>query len=136
MSFAEQIRSLTLEADTTNSHNKTESRDEFEARIARLRDEKYTFLTDKYFEIIMRGITNAAKKGKHERFINFDRDDFKANCKGLGYPNQFQKAWLEELQKPDSKYLTRFNTTEVKISLEGITFDIWNNKAFTTVFKW
>ena len=136
MNFAEEIRTLTLEADTTNSHNKTESREEFEERIARLRDEKYTFLTDKYFEIIMRGIKNSAKKGKHERFINFDRDDFKANCKGLGYPNQFQKAWLEELQKPDSKYLTRFNTTEVKISLEGITFDIWNNKAFTTVFKW
>ena len=136
MNFAEEIRTLTLEADTTNSHNKTESREEFEERIARLRDEKYTFLTDKYFEIIMLGIKNSAKKGKHERFINFDRDDFKANCKGLGYPNQFQKAWLEELQKPDSKYLTRFNTTEVKISLEGITFDIWNNKAFTTVFKW
>tara|TARA_Y100000591_G_C21723762_1_gene640220 strand:- start:166 stop:576 length:411 start_codon:yes stop_codon:yes gene_type:complete len=136
MSFAEQIRSLTLEADTTNSHNKSESPEEFEARIARIRDEKYTFLTDKYFEIIMRGITNAAKSGKSARYINFDRNDFKANCKGLGYPNQFQKAWLEELQKPDSKYLTRFNTTEVKISLEGITFDIWNNKAFTTVFKW
>ena len=136
MSFAEQIRTLTLEADTTNSHNKSESREEFEARMARLRDEKYTFLTDKYFEIIMRGIKNSAKKGNRARYINFDRDDFKANCKGLGYPNQFQKTWLEELQKPDSKYLTRFNTTEVKISLEGITFDIWNNKAFTTVFKW
>ena len=136
MNFAEQMRNIAVEAEAINTKREEETQEELEKRMALIRDEKYTFLTKKYFDTILRGITNAAKKGKRERYINFDRDDFKANCKGLGYPSQFQRAWLEELQKPDSKYLEEFQTGDNKVSLEGIEFDIWNNKAYTTVFKW
>tara|TARA_X000000950_G_C13675012_1_gene561541 strand:- start:288 stop:698 length:411 start_codon:yes stop_codon:yes gene_type:complete len=136
MNFAEQMRNIAVEAEAINTKREEETQEELEKRMELIRDEKYTFLTTKYFDTILRGITNAAKKGKRERYINFDRDDFKANCKGLGYPSQFQRAWLEELQKPDSKYLEEFQTGDNKVSLEGIEFDIWNNKAYTTVFKW
>ena len=136
MSFADQMREIAIKAEEENVNKKEETPEEFEKRVATTRDEKYTFLTDKYFESIVRGITNSAKKGKHERYINFDRDDFKANCKGLGFPSEFQKAWLEEMQNPESIYLEKFQTEDNKVSLEGIEFEIWNNKAYTTVFKW
>ena len=136
MSFAEQMRNIAVEAEAINTKRSEETPEEFEKRMATTRDEKYKFLTTKYFDTILRGITNAAKKGNRERYINFERDDFKANCKGLGYPSQFQRAWLEELQNPESKYLEEFQTADNKVSLEGIEFDVWNNKAFTTVFKW
>ena len=136
MNFAEQMRNIAVEAEAINAKRNEETQEELEKRMEMIRDEKYTFLTQKYFDSILRGITNSAKKGKHERYINFNRDDFKANCKGLGYPSQFQRAWLEELQNPKSKYLEEFQTHDNKVSLEGIEFDIWNNKAYTTVFKW
>ena len=136
MNFAEQMRNIAVEAEAINMKRDEETQEELEKRMELIRNEKYTFLTEKYFDTILRGIKNAAKKGKCERYINFERDDFKANCKGLGYPSEFQRAWLEELKNPESKYLEEFQTEGNKVSLEGIEFDIWNNKAYTTVFKW
>lgn len=131
MSFVENIRALTAEAEAAAKENAEKREDEHRARMEEVKDEKFKFLTEKYLATILRSIKNSARQGKRARYINFDRNDFKANCKGLGYPGEFQRAWLTELSNPESKYLL-----DDKENLEGISFDIWNNGAFTTVFTW
>lgn len=127
-----------LSIDTESSKSSPSKEDKEQKRqehTEKIKDEKFIFLTAKYHTTIKRGIENAAKQGKRERYINFDREDFKANCDNLGYPNQFQKLWLAEMCNQDSKYLPR-DEEGVNIHFSGIKYDIWNNAAFTTVFKW
>tara|TARA_Y100000816_G_C25726725_1_gene382967 strand:- start:57 stop:446 length:390 start_codon:yes stop_codon:yes gene_type:complete len=120
----------------------SKSKEEIEAKAAKhaehlinVKDEKFKFLTEKYLNDILAGIERAAKKGYREKYMNFDREDFKANCKGLGYPNEFQRMWLDEVSKPTSSYIFK-DEDEVPRCLEGIEANIWNNSSFTTVFKW
>ena len=56
-------------------------------------------------EGIKKAIENASKHGRQYVYMNFDRDEFKANFNGLGTPAQFQRLWLTELCNPNSKYL-------------------------------
>ena len=113
-----------------------------ELRISQVRDKLFTSLTEKYHDTIKRGIINSARKGENTKYINFSREDFKANCKGAGYPHQIKIDWLTELSNPESKYLpcaTETNdwwTSGEKIHFQGIKFDVWNNKAFTVKFSW
>lgn len=100
-----------------------------------VKDKKFKFLTRKYLSTILERIEFMTSQGNRETYINFNRDDFKANCNGLGFPRQFQRTWLMEMQNPKSDYLPTLADGS-KPSLEGIRFDIWGNKKYTTHFKW
>lgn len=146
ISFAEKMRSTSDEKKSEIEaiiSEKVAMREAIrEEQVVTVRNELFTILTAKYHDIIKRGIKNAACKGKHEKFINFAREDFKANCRGVGFPQQVQADWLEEMCNPDSKYLpiaeeaNEWWTEGEKMHFQGVEFDVWNNKAFTVVFKW
>tara|TARA_Y100000992_G_C21272951_1_gene497984 strand:- start:1448 stop:1861 length:414 start_codon:yes stop_codon:yes gene_type:complete len=100
-------------------------------------EELFKFLTDKYHKLIKDGITDSANKGKREKYINFDRNDFKANFPSLGYPNEVQKRWLEQvITNPSSSILPMNESNDIPDHLNGLHYEIWNNKAFTTYFSW
>lgn len=97
----------------------------------------YKELTEKYHGIIKSGIMSAAKQGKREKYINFDRNDFKANYPGLGYPKDIQQNWLDDvITNPASDFLPRHYDTDMPEHLNGLIYEIWNNKKFTTKFTW
>ena len=106
-----------------------------EKRMAEVKDELMKKLTDLYFIKVKNGIEGAAKKGKREKYMNFSRDAFKANCNGLGYPNQIQRMWIEEMCNTESVYLLTDEHGE-KMHIQGVEANIWNNGAYTTVFSW
>jgi len=93
-------------------------------------------LTLLYHDKIIRSISGAAKKGKSEKYMNFNYEDFKGNYPGLGKPSLFQDMWLQEMANPSSKYLEINDDGEKLQCLEGITWNIWGNAKFTTVFQW
>lgn len=146
MSFAEKMRSTStvkkaeIEAMIAEKVAAREAKQE--ERAAEVRDELFTTLTSKYHDTIKRGINNAARNGKREKFINFARDDFKANCHGVGFPQQVQADWLKEICNPESKYLPLAEEANdwwaegEKMHFQGVDFNVWNNKAFTVVFSW
>ena len=129
--FAEKIREVQVQASSKIEEKKKEN---MEAR----KDELFKFLTSKYHAKIKRAIEGAAKRGLSEKFMNFEKDDFKANCEGLGFPKDVQRLWLNEviLNKSDDKYLPVDEDTGKPEHLDGVHFDIWNNAKFTTRFYW
>jgi len=104
-------------------------------RQEQVKDNLFNILSDKYLITIHNGIKYAAQNGKREKYINFIRDDFKANCPGLGGTVAFQALWLSEITNPNSKYLLEDSNGD-KIHISGIKYNIWNNGSFTTVFSW
>jgi len=139
MSFIEQMRSLAIQqADVVASEDAkvlAEKSNKREQRMKEVKQEKFKMLNEKYFDMIERKIKNMSAKGKREAYINFDWDDFKANCNGLGNPKQFQRLWIDEITNPDSIYLPKDEDGKTKC-LEGLHADIWGNGAFTTHFTW
>ena len=129
--FAEKIRETQAEASSKIEEKKKET---METR----KDELFKFLTSKYHAKIKRGITSAASNGLSEKFMNFEKNDFKANCQGLGFPKDVQRLWLSEviLNKDEKKYLPIDETTGKPDHLHGINFEVWNNAKFTTRFHW
>ena len=134
MSFASKMAELSISSGS-------KSKEEIEAKAAKhaehlinVKDEKFKFLTEKYLNDILAGIERAAKKGYREKYMNFDREDFKANCKGLGYPNEFQRMWLDEVSKPTSSYIFK-DEMEFQCVLKE-SKPTFGTMAFTTVFKW
>lgn len=99
------------------------------------KDKMFTELTDIHLVKVRNSILNAAKKGAQKKYINFNREDFKANFPGMGTPAQVQKEWLKEMCNPQSKYIITDDEGK-KLTLEGISADVWNNAKFTTVFSW
>lgn len=135
MSFLATIKS-TCDAAKTEVDKKTEiKKDEKQEKLKKRQDEvkdtKFRELTGKYFSQIKRGIQNVAKDGKSEKYINFDRNDFKANCFGLGNTNEFLKLWLNEIVDPSSKYIP-----DGEESFQGFTFEPLGNFKFTTKISW
>ena len=129
--FAQQIlavQSKTLETSKTELKVKSDKR----------KDELFDFLTNKYHAKIKRSIMGAAQRGSKEKFMNFEKNDFKANCEGLGFPKDVQRLWLEEviLNKEEDKFLPVDEITGERDHLHGINFEIWNNAKFTTRFHW
>ena len=139
MSFIEQMRSLAIQqADVVASEDAkvlAEKSNKREQRMKEVKQEKFKMLNEKYFDMIERKIKNMSAKGRREAYINFDWDDFKANCNGLGNPKQFQRLWIDEITNPDSIYLPKDEDGKTKC-LEGLHADIWGNRAFTTHFTW
>ena len=132
MSFAAELNQAVSDASETSKTRRAPSEEERE----RVRDEIMTRLTQKYLLDVRASIMRAAKKGYREKYINFKRDEFKANFPGLGTPPELQRAWLKEMCNPDSKYILEDPEHGNKLSLEGIDTDVWNNGSFTTVFRW
>ena len=129
--FADKIRKVQTEASSKIDEKK-------KAIIENRKDELFSFLTSKYHPKIKRGISSAASKGLSEKFMNFDKNDFKANCNGLGFPKDIQSLWLTEviLNKDEKKYLPINEDTKEPDHLNGINFQILNNEKFTTRFYW
>lgn len=119
-----------------------------QTRITEVRDQLFTTLTAKYHDTIKKGINNAATTAKREKYINFSRDDFRANCHGVGFPQQVMADWLKEMCDPESIYVPVAEedvydknnkiiwNKGCKMHFQGVSYDVWNNKAFTTVFTW
>ena len=97
----------------------------------------FKLLTEKYHSIIKNEITFAAHNGKREKYINFDKNDFKVNFPTLGYPKDIQKEWLDEvITNPASDLLPRTYDNDMPEHFYGLNYEIWNNRNFTTRFTW
>ena len=113
------------------------SKEEFDILKNNKEEEIFKFLTNKYHKIIKDSITYSANKGKREKYINFDRNDFKANFPSLGYPNEIQKRWLDNvITNPSSHILPMNESNDIPDHLNGLSYEIWNNASFTTYFTW
>ena len=139
MSFLDTIKAISIdktqkEDDKKNLPNNREEK--LKLRQESVREEKFKYFNEKYIKTIMTGIENAAKRGEKVKYINFDRNEFKANCYGLGNPSEFQRSWFDEICNPDSKYLTEIDTMGKKISFEGFVFEQIPNNKFTTKISW
>ena len=120
-----------------SNENQKKNKELHEKLLLEKKDEMYKKLTEKYHSIIKNGIISAAKQGKREKYINFDKNDFKANFPGLGYPKDIQENWLEDvITNPSSDFLPRHYDTDMPEHLNGLIYEIWNNKKFTTKFSW
>lgn len=139
MSFIEQMRSLAIESADNEAKKQAKVLQEKaikkEEHMKKVKNEKFKMLNEKYFNMIERKIKNMSTKGKREAYINFERDDFKANCDGLGNPKEFQRLWINEITNPISIYLPKDENGNTKC-LEGLDANIWGNGAFTTHFTW
>lgn len=143
LSFIESMRTTANNKDEVAKYiedltNKRieERKNKYEEKLATVKDEKFKFLTEKYYERIKNAIVLASNCGKTEKYMNFTKDDFKANFPGLGYPSEFQKQWLDELSNPDSNYVPVNPVTGKKQHFHGLKYNIWNNNSFTTLFNW
>ena len=103
-----------------------------------IKHQKFLFLKDKYFNTIVTIIKKSASYGYRKVIHKFDKNDFKANFPGLGYPNDFIKLWLDELTDYESSYLPIDEENQEKISLQGIEYNViyYNNHHITIKFQW
>ena len=127
MTFAQDMVELSREKKLENI-----------SRRETIKHQKFVFLTDKYFESIVSIIKRSANHGYRDVFHKFDKNDFKANFKGLGYPNEFIKLWLDELTDYESSYLPTDEENQAVISLQGIEHRVmnYNNNNITIKFQW
>ena len=112
---------------------------EFIARQNNIKHEKYLFITNKYYLNIITKISLAKGAGKKIQHINFIRDDFKAGSKGLGFPKDFQRNWLNDVVfNGNNIYTEQYYKNDQCLCevLLDVKADIWNNGVFTTVFTW
>tara|TARA_Y100000389_G_scaffold103778_1_gene100635 strand:- start:1804 stop:2250 length:447 start_codon:yes stop_codon:yes gene_type:complete len=112
---------------------------EFIARQNNIKHEKYLYLTDTYYLDIITKISLAKGNRKNKLFINFNRDDFKAGSKGLGFPNQFERSWLNDVVfNGNNIYTEKYYKDDSCLCevLLDVSADVWNNGSFTTVFTW
>jgi hypothetical protein len=118
---------------------------EFEKKKAERIDTLFKSLTFKYYEAIKTAIEVASTNGRQYSYMNFDRNDFKANLNTMGSPAKIQRKWLAEMCNPDSHYLIRNtwvswldidHTAEKHECFMGLNYDVWDNEKFTTVFSW
>ena len=103
-------------------------------------DKMMKSITFIYYTQIKAAIEYASKHGRCYVHINFDKNNFKANCPRLS-PRQVLNLWLREMTNPQSKYLNSsgsvFNCNVInKDSFKGIKWNIWNNDRFTAVLCW
>lgn len=128
MSFLNELEDVIKESSANNPSFRTKEN---------VLDDIFQKATTKYLIEVRESIIRAAKKGVKEKYINFDRNQFKANYPGLPVPAEIKKLWLAEMCNPNSKYLIENpNQPGKKVSLEGITYEVWNNFNFTVKFQW
>ena len=136
MSFINSLIETSAERSKIVEEEQSEKQKRFEESKAKRVDEIMTRLTEKYHPLLKKGLNQAAHAGRREKYMNFERDDFKANFPTLGTPGEMAVRWLQEMVKEDSKYLPFREGTEDREHFKGLEFDVWNNKAFTIHLKW
>ena len=136
MSFINSLIETSAERSKIVEEEQSEKQKRFEESKAKRVDEIMTRLTEKYHPLLKKGLTQAAHAGRREKYMNFERDDFKANFPTLGTPGEMAVRWLQEMVKEDSKYLPFREGTEDREHFKGLEFDVWNNKVFTIHLKW
>lgn len=105
--------------------------EEFKQKQNEIKHKLFTYLSNKYYWLIVSSIKYASMNGRTYKYINFWKEDFKASFPGLQNPVLIQEEWLDELIKEDSKYIPLGGR-----SLIGLQYNIWNNRSFTTVLSW
>ena len=108
-----------------------EKQEKFREEQEKIKHALFLKLSTKYYYLIVEAIRLASLSGRTYKYINFCRDDFKANFPGVGNPVKIQEDWLNELCKEGSQYIPMSAPC-----LNGLKFEIWNNRSFTTVFNW
>lgn len=100
-------------------------------------DELMISLTHTYHNKIMEGINQASFNGLREKYMNFNKDDFKADFPLLGNPKTIASKWLDEMCKEDSKYVPRDSfDPNARLHFKGLSYRILYNKQFTIYFTW
>ena len=138
MSFITTLVETSTERSKVVDEERAEKQKRFEeARDKRL-DDMMVKLTEKYHHLLKKGLEQAAHGGRREKYMNFERDDFKANFPTLGTPADMASRWLCEVVTEDSKYLPFKEGSDDKERehFKGLQFDVWNNGAFTIHFTW
>ena len=136
MSFINSLIETSAERSKIFEEEQSEKQKRFEESKAKRLDEIMTRLTEKYHPLLKKGLNQAAHAGRREKYMNFVRDDFKANFPTLGTPGEMALRWLQEMIKEDSKYLPFREGTEDREHFKGLEFNVWNNGAFTIHLKW
>lgn len=137
MSFINTLVQTSTERAKVVELESGEKRKRFEEAKEKRLDEIMTMLTDKYHPLLKKGLEQAAHAGRREKYINFQRDDFKANFPTLGTPAEMASRWLCEMTKEDSKYLPlKDDESGDREHFKGLDFDVWNNAVFTIKFTW
>lgn len=136
MSFINSLIETSAERSKIVDEEQSEKQKRFEESKAKRLDEIMTRLTEKYHPLLKKGLNQAAHAGRREKYMNFVRDDFKANFPTLGTPGDMAVRWLQEMIKEDSKYLPFREGTEDREHFKGLEFNVWNNGAFTIHLKW
>jgi len=143
-SFAKEVYYNSITKAEEIAYKESEDKENLEKKKEQIKHDKFTYLTDKYFDNIIDSIFYGSNSGFRIKHINFDKNDFKANFPGLGYPREFMRSWFDELSNPNSKYLPdkyindyfQYTKSSTKVSLQGIKIHIWNNASNTVVFEW
>ena len=138
MSFVTTLAALSQERAAVVGQEKDEKRERFERAKEQRLDEMMTKLTEKYHPLITDALNQAAYKGHRQKHMNFDREDFKANFPTLGTPAEMAIRWLTMMVTEDSKYLPLKEDGKEgeRMHFAGLTYDVWNNSAFTVKFSW
>lgn len=136
--FAKELYYNSISKAEEIARKEYDDQQELEKKKQKTKHDKFVYLTDKYFEIIIISIFHKSNKGERVKYMNFDKNDFKANFPGLGYPNDFIKLWLDELTDYESSYLPIDEENQEKISLQGIECNViyYNNHHITIKFQW
>lgn len=162
MSFAQELADTAIKRAKAIQDMHIQKIKEFEEAKFNREKELMFALTHKYHPLVKNALWNSALiAGKREKYMNFDREDFKANFPGLGTPRDVCQRWLSEMTKIDSPYLpikppeydwdykppfenmahladSQFSvsTPPPKDHFAGIKYDVWNNAKFTIHFTW
>ena len=136
MSIINSLIETSAERSKNVDEDKVERQKRFDESKAKRLDEVMTRLTEKYHPLLKKGLNQAAQKGSREKYMNFERDDFKANFPTLGKPGEMAVRWLQEMTTEDSNYLPVKEGTEEREHFKGLKFDVWNNGKFTIHFTW
>ena len=124
--------------ESVYTSQKKETPEEFVARQKKIKHDKYLFITNKYYLDIITKISLAKGAGKKTQFMNFVRDDFKAGSKGLGFPKEFQRSWINDVLLNGNNVYTEQYFKNDKCLCEvliGVKAEIFYNALFTTVFS-
>lgn len=139
MTLINTLIETSTERSKVADDERSEKRKSFEEAKKKRIDEMMFKLTDKYHPLLKKGLHQAAHLGRREKYMNFERNDFKANFPTLGTPAEVASRWLSEMTLEDSKYLPLKEGAEEggeREHFKGLRYDVWNNGAFTIHFKW
>jgi len=136
MAFIAEMRDIAVIRATQLEYECLERVKFFNKEKGNREHELMELLTDKYYESVKNAIKYASEWGLREKYMNFDREDCKANFPTLGSPVEVLNRWLKEMTTPKSQYIPVDSVLLIQIDLHGLKYDVWNNCAFTVKFTW